>query len=84
MLLTEVVHPQHRAPFTTIYNCLWNLGSFCTLNRSVLASQQSQLTVTSLQCHRLWSPICEERLVVANLDPLSDCAGRRTACLRLG
>ncbi|KIW24258.1 uncharacterized protein PV07_09986 [Cladophialophora immunda] len=28
MLLTEVVHPQHRAPFTTIYNCLWNLGSF--------------------------------------------------------
>jgi MFS family permease len=32
MLLTEVVHPQHRAPFTTIYNCLWNLGSFCMLN----------------------------------------------------
>ncbi|RVX74962.1 hypothetical protein B0A52_01239 [Exophiala mesophila] len=28
MLLTEIVHPQHRAPFTTIYNCLWNLGSF--------------------------------------------------------
>jgi MFS family permease len=29
MLLTEIVHPQHRAPFTTIYNCLWNLGAFC-------------------------------------------------------
>jgi uncharacterized protein (DUF2062 family) len=84
MLLTEVVHPQHRAPFTTIYNCLWNLGSFCMLNHPVLASYRSQLTATSLQCHRLWSPICEERLVVANLDPLSDYTGHRAAYLRLG
>lgn len=28
MLLTEISHPQHRARFTTVYNCLWNLGSF--------------------------------------------------------
>ncbi|KAI9150258.1 Lactose permease [Paramyrothecium foliicola] len=27
MLLTEICHPQHRAPLTTVYNCLWNLGS---------------------------------------------------------
>lgn len=27
MLLTEIVHPQHRGPLTAIYNCLWNLGS---------------------------------------------------------
>ncbi|SPO04765.1 related to hexose transporter protein [Cephalotrichum gorgonifer] len=27
MLLTEIVHPQHRGPFTAIYNCLWNLGA---------------------------------------------------------
>ena len=84
MLLTEIVHPQHRAPFTTIYNCLWNLGSFCTFNHFVLALCYSQLIATSLQCHRVWSLIREERLVVANLDSLSNCAGRRTACLRLG
>jgi hypothetical protein len=41
MLLTEVVHPQHRAPFTTIYNCLWNLGSFCMLTHSILPSHNS-------------------------------------------
>jgi sugar porter (SP) family MFS transporter len=27
LLLTEICHPQHRAPLTTVYNCLWNLGS---------------------------------------------------------
>ncbi|KAH7324152.1 general substrate transporter [Stachybotrys elegans] len=27
MLLTEICHPQHRARFTTVYNCLWNLGA---------------------------------------------------------
>jgi MFS family permease len=32
MLLTEIVHPLHRAPVTTVYNCLWNLGSLiCSL-----------------------------------------------------
>ncbi|POR36715.1 Lactose permease [Tolypocladium paradoxum] len=29
MLLTEICHPQHRGPLTTVYNCLWNLGSLC-------------------------------------------------------
>lgn len=28
MLLTELCHPQHRARYTTVYNCLWNVGSF--------------------------------------------------------
>ncbi|GKU15939.1 unnamed protein product [Fusarium langsethiae] len=27
MLLTEISHPQYRARFTTVYKCLWNLGS---------------------------------------------------------
>ncbi|OAA56191.1 Sugar/inositol transporter [Niveomyces insectorum RCEF 264] len=27
MLLTELCHPQHRGPVTTIYNCLWNAGA---------------------------------------------------------
>ncbi|KAK2016125.1 hexose transporter [Colletotrichum eremochloae] len=27
MLLTEICHPQHRARLTTVYNCLWNVGS---------------------------------------------------------
>ncbi|CAM1505759.1 Fc.00g113960.m01.CDS01 [Cosmosporella sp. VM-42] len=27
MLLTEICHPQHRGPLTTVYNCLWNMGS---------------------------------------------------------
>ncbi|RCI16980.1 hypothetical protein L249_3077 [Ophiocordyceps polyrhachis-furcata BCC 54312] len=27
MLLTELCHPQHRGPLTTVYNCLWNLGA---------------------------------------------------------
>ncbi|KAJ4322026.1 hypothetical protein N0V94_002605 [Neodidymelliopsis sp. IMI 364377] len=27
ILLTEICHPQHRATFTAVYNCLWNLGA---------------------------------------------------------
>ncbi|KAK3394212.1 general substrate transporter [Podospora didyma] len=27
MLLTELCHPQHRGRFTTVYNCLWNVGA---------------------------------------------------------
>jgi sugar porter (SP) family MFS transporter len=27
ILLTEICHPQHRAKFTAVYNCLWNLGA---------------------------------------------------------
>jgi len=27
ILLTEIAHPQHRARFTAVYNCLWNLGA---------------------------------------------------------
>jgi MFS family permease len=28
LLITELVHPQHRATFTTIYNTTWYFGSF--------------------------------------------------------
>jgi len=27
LLVTELVHPQHRAIYTTIYNCTWYWGS---------------------------------------------------------
>lgn len=27
LLITELVHPQHRAVYTTIYNCTWYFGS---------------------------------------------------------
>jgi sugar porter (SP) family MFS transporter len=27
ILLTEICHPQHRAKFTAVYNCLWHLGA---------------------------------------------------------
>lgn len=27
MLLTEIMHPQHRARLATVYNCLWNVGA---------------------------------------------------------
>jgi len=27
LLLTELVHPQHRAVYTTVYNTMWYLGS---------------------------------------------------------
>jgi MFS family permease len=27
ILLTEICHPQHRAKFTAVYNCLWNVGA---------------------------------------------------------
>jgi MFS family permease len=38
MLLTEICHPQHRGPVTTIYNCLWNVGAlrkYCPLHKSL-------------------------------------------------
>lgn len=28
ILLTEICHPQHRAVFTAVYNCLWHAGAF--------------------------------------------------------
>lgn len=28
LLITELVHPQHRAIYTTIYNTTWYIGSF--------------------------------------------------------
>ena len=54
MLLTEIVHPQHRAPFTTIYNCLWNLGSFCNPKISFpnfKANHRQSATSSALVCN---------------------------------
>ena len=83
MLLTEVVHPQHRAPFTSVYNCLWNFGSFCTLF-SLPRLFLLALTTNSLQCHRLRSSVLQEQLELENPHPPPDRPSHYAACLRLG
>ncbi|KAJ9150542.1 General substrate transporter [Coniochaeta hoffmannii] len=53
MLLTEIIHPQHRAPVTAVYNCLWNLGSlivtFVGWGTSYVMSDWSWRSITLLQ-----------------------------------
>ena len=78
MLLTEIIHPQHRAPVTAVYNCLWNLGSLgmrCFLPPFLLR-QEPELTATSLHPNWLWPRIRPEQLVVASPHPRPDCPGR--------
>ncbi|XP_044716064.1 sugar transporter domain-containing protein [Hirsutella rhossiliensis] len=53
MLLTEICHPQHRGRMTTVYNCLWNLGSlFVSLAgwaTASIANDWSWRSITFLQ-----------------------------------
>jgi len=53
MLLTEIIHPQHRAPVTAVYNCLWNLGSlvvtFIGWGTSFVNSDWSWRSITLIQ-----------------------------------
>jgi len=53
MLLTEIIHPQHRAPVTAVYNCLWNLGSLlCTFigwGTSYVVGDWSWRSITLIQ-----------------------------------
>ena len=53
LLLTEIVHPQHRGPVTAIYNCLWNAGallvSCIAWGTSNIASNWSWRSITLLQ-----------------------------------
>jgi len=53
ILLTEIAHPQHRARFTSVYNCLWNLGalisSLISFGTQYVKSDWSWKTVTILQ-----------------------------------
>jgi sugar porter (SP) family MFS transporter len=53
MLLTEIIHPQHRAPVTAVYNCLWNLGSLvCTFigwGTSYVPNNWSWRSITLIQ-----------------------------------
>lgn len=53
MLLTEIIHPQHRAPVTAIYNCLWNFGSLiCTFigwGTSYVLNDWSWRSITLIQ-----------------------------------
>lgn len=53
MLLTEIIHPRHRAPVTAIYNCLWNLGSLiCTFigwGTSFVLNDWSWRSITLIQ-----------------------------------
>ncbi|KAH8664679.1 general substrate transporter [Xylariales sp. PMI_506] len=60
MLLTEIIHPQHRAPVTAVYNCLWNLGSlFCTFigwGTSYVNSNWSWRSITLVQ---IFPSVCQ-------------------------
>ncbi|KAL0469255.1 hypothetical protein QR685DRAFT_572281 [Neurospora intermedia] len=53
LLLTEIVHPQHRGPVTAIYNCLWNAGALLVScigwGTSNIASNWSWRSITLLQ-----------------------------------
>jgi len=53
ILLTEIAHPQHRARFTAVYNCLWNLGalfsSLIAFGTNNVNSNWSWKTLTILQ-----------------------------------
>lgn len=53
MLLTELCHPQHRARFTSVYNCLWNLGAlivaFCAVGTVNIKSEWSWRILAILQ-----------------------------------
>jgi hypothetical protein len=77
MLLTEIIHPLHRARVTTVYNCLWNLGNLgmpCFLPPFLLR-QETELTATSLHPNRLWPRKRAEQLVVASPHPRPDYPG---------
>jgi sugar porter (SP) family MFS transporter len=48
LLVTELVHPQHRATFTTIYNTTWYIGSFVAAWLTFGTNHISEYTVQSL------------------------------------
>ncbi|KAJ6438127.1 MFS hexose transporter [Purpureocillium lavendulum] len=54
MLLTEICHPQHRGPLTTVYNCLFNVGSLIVSlvgwGVASIPSNWSWRSITFLQC----------------------------------
>ncbi|KAK7228119.1 hypothetical protein V2G26_000289 [Clonostachys chloroleuca] len=54
LLLTEICHPQHRAPLTTVYNCLWNLGSLVVScvgwGTASINGDWSWRSITFIQC----------------------------------
>lgn len=68
ILLTEICHPQHRATFTAVYNCLWNLGAlfvaFIGWGTSYVPNDWSWRSITLLQglpsflqlCFIFWVP----------------------------
>ncbi|EAW12294.1 putative MFS hexose transporter [Aspergillus clavatus NRRL 1] len=53
LLLVEIVHPQHRGPVTTIYNCLWNVGALVVSvigwGTSYVSNDWSWRSITLLQ-----------------------------------
>ncbi|KAH6690401.1 general substrate transporter [Plectosphaerella plurivora] len=53
MLLTELCHPQHRARFTSVYNCLWNAGAlivaFCAVGTVNIDNEWSWRILAILQ-----------------------------------
>jgi MFS family permease len=86
MLLTEIIHPQHRAPVTAAYNCLWNLGSLSKED----TTPSFLLTVTdlapppnSLYLYWLGHLVRRRRVVLAIRHSHPGCAFGVPACLHL-
>lgn len=72
MLLTEIIHPQHRAPVTAVYNCLWNLGSLSMYMIQITPLPHGSDIGFSCYFYRLGHFLRYERLVVAVNHPHPD------------
>jgi hypothetical protein len=85
MLLTEIIHPQHRAPVTAAYNCLWNLGSLSKDGFPLLGGDKTDLpsSPNSLHLHWLGYLVRDRRLVVEIRHPHPGCPFGVPACLHL-
>ncbi|KAE9375030.1 general substrate transporter [Stipitochalara longipes BDJ] len=60
MLLTEIVHPLHRARVTTVYNCLWNLGYLiCTLVGYGLSYAKNNWSWRGLTLFQIAPALCQ-------------------------
>jgi len=66
LLVTELVHPQHRATFTTIYNTTWYIGSFIAAWLTFGTNHISECHVscsTTQPCTN--ACLCRQQLVLA-------------------
>lgn len=82
ILLTEIAHPQHRARFTSVYNCLWNLGALSKKTWSAPLSLFC-LPCLSLVFNRVWMSIYSQQLVLEDRYPPPNLPIRHSARFHL-